>query len=152
MKGFSIFSFALLIVFLISGCESKKSELSEKRLEREREAIVVDSVKLAEAILWPKPYRFSIASDPFKPLIDESSLSTQEDAELVSHPEHIKINIFGILKMEGDSIALLELSSGMSLVREGDKVDKYTVKSITPDRVILESEGQSRTLELGGEE
>ena len=151
---FFIISLALvlLVIILGSGCEGKKRDLSRKTLKREQKAQKVDSVRLAEAILWPRPYRFSISRDPFKPLIDESALATQEDIELFGLPEVIKINIFGILKMEGDSIALLELPSGVSLVREGDKVDRYTVKSITPNKVVLEAEGESKILELGGEE
>ena len=158
-RRFIIFSLSLssvLLVILIvlvlgSGCEKKKEGLSVEASKRKPRNPQVESVKLAEAILWPKPYRFSVSGDPFKPLIYEPSLEQADIDELLSHPD-IKINIFGILKMGDESIALLELPSGVSLVREEDKVGKYTVKSITPNKVILESDGESKILELGGEE
>ena len=153
MRKVFIFFLIPLAIFLISGCDKAKTELLGKGASKKGQKVSkVESVELAEAILWPEPYQFKFTRDPFKPLVGEKSLSGQQDLEAVSLP-YTDIRVFGILKMDGGgSIVLLELPSGVGLIREGDRVGKYTVKQITADSVILEGEGKSRILEIGGEE
>lgn len=152
MRKFFIFFLIPLAIFFVSGCNKAKTRLFGKGVLKEGQKVSkVESVELAEAILWPEPYQFKFTRDPFKPLVGEKSLFGQGGLEVTSLP-YMDIRVFGILKMDGGSIVLLELPSGVSLIREGDKVGKYTVKQITADSVILEGEGKSRILEIGGEE
>ncbi len=152
MRRFFIFFLIPLAIFLISGCNKAKTKLLGKGVSKGKQKVPkVESVELAEAILWPESYQFKFTRDPFKPLVGGKSLSGQEGVEAISLPD-MDIRVFGILKMDGGSIVLLELPSGVSLIREGDKVGKYTVKQITADSVVLEGEDKSRILEIGGEE
>ena len=151
MRRLFVFSLLLLLIFLGFGCRKAEKGLSKKTSESKQGIVEVDDIKLAEAILWTKPYQFSLSRDPFKPLTGESSLLMEEEMEFLNQAD-TDIYIFGILKKEEGSIALLELPSGVGLVREGDKIGKYTVERIDSDRVILESEGERKILEIGGEE
>ncbi len=139
-----------LLVFLSCGCKGIKKEMAAIGLAKKPEpkAPQVASIELAEAILRPKPFSWTISRDPFKPLVGKASLLGTEDIELLSEKD---IEVIGILKGEDKSVVLLELPVGMGVFREGDRIDKYILKKIDSQKVILETNGKELILELGGE-
>lgn len=149
MKRRYLLILAVLVLFSC-GCKRIKKEMVSLGLAKKPEPKVqqVESVELAEAILRPKPFQWTISRDPFKPLVGKASLLGNEDIELLSEND---IEVVGILKGEDKSVVLLELPVGMGVFREGDKIDKYILKKIDSQRIILEAGGKDLILELGGE-
>jgi len=150
MKRIFLIYLMISLVFLFSGCKKVKKTLVGRLLPPKSEMEQVKSIELAEAILWPKPYQFSLPADPFRPLIRQSSLSGQ--LEMESKLLEAEIEVLGLLLMEDDAIALLGGPTGIALVHKGDKIGRYTVKSIFLDRVVLEDEEKSIILKLKKEE
>ena len=151
MRKILIFSLVLLLLFGY-GCKKSAEELSRERLRTKQEDLRVESIELAEAILGPKSFQASLPRDPFQPILGQSYFPVQHDIEFIEESTG-DIKLLGILKMEGGSITLLEFPPGeMILGREGDNVGEYTIKRIDLDKVILESETESRILDLKGGE
>lgn len=149
MKRFYLF-LLILAIFLGFGC--KKIKTLEKTLlspGQERPAVKpVESIDLAQAILWPRAYNFSLTRDPFQPLTEKLSLVSPDKAEAQQESD---IKVIGTLIKKEGSIALLELPAGMCIFREGDRIGRYRLKKIEPKRLILEQEKENKSLilELG---
>ena len=152
MRRIFIFCLGLLLLFGY-GCKKSSEEVSPERLRFKQEDLMVESIELAEAILGPKSFQASLPRDPFNPTFGQSYFPIHQDIEFIEESGG-DIRLLGVLKMEGGSITLLEFPPGeIILRREGDKVGDYTIKRINLDKVILESETESRILDLkGGEE
>lgn len=150
MKRFFIFFLISAIILSVSGCKGVK-KLKEALLPSpDKKQIIkpVESVELAQAIIWPKPYHFTFKHDPFRPLAGKESLISDEKIGL---GDITAVRISGIVAKQARPIALLELPEGTNIFYEGDKLGKYTVKKIEPRRVILEAEGKAFMLEMGEE-
>jgi type II secretory pathway component PulC len=155
MKRVLVISIMCALVFMTSGCKiAQKCLLKIKPVsaqEKPGSAIKkVESVDLAESILKPRPYQFTLPRDPFKPLFGKLSLlSPQEERDQEKPPQ---FKVMGILIKEGAPLALLEVpSEGTLLLREGGKIGKYTVKKIEPKQVIFEKGDKSFILQIGEE-
>jgi hypothetical protein len=150
VKRFFIFFLISAIILSVSGCKSVK-KLKEALLpSSDKKQIIkpVESVELAQAIIWPKPYHFTFKRDPFRPLTGKESLISDEKIGL---GDITAVRISGIVAKQGKPVALLELPEGTNIFYEGDKLGKYTVKKIEPRRIILEAEDGTFMLEMGEE-
>ncbi|MDD5449490.1 MAG: hypothetical protein PHO42_02705 [Candidatus Omnitrophica bacterium] len=107
----------------------------------------VENVDLAKAILKPKPYQVALPRDPFKPLYGKSSLLPLEEQETETMPD---FKVVGIMSKEGAPLAILETppKGNTVLLREGTKIEKYTVKKIEPKKVILEKGDKTFILQI----
>ena len=150
MRKIFIFCLGLLVLLFGYGCKKSQKEVSQDRFGAKQENLRVESIELAEAILETKSYQSSFPRDPFKPLVGQPYFPGEVDMEFISESSG-DIELLGILKMETGSITLLEFPPGeMILRRQGDKVGEYTITRINLDKVILESETESKILELKG--
>lgn len=153
MRKFFIVFLALSILFFGSGCKriKKIKEVLLPTSEKKLAIKPVESIELAQAIVWPKPYHFSLTRDPFRPLIGVPSAVPPEKIELV---DITNVRISGIVVGKGRPVVLLELPElpeGTNIFHEQDKMGKYTIKKIEPKRVILEAENKSFILKIGEE-
>jgi hypothetical protein len=150
MRKFFIVFLALSILFFGPGCKriKKIKEVLLPTPERKLAIKPVESIELAQAIVWPKPHHFSLTRDPFRPLIGAPPAVIPGEIELI---DISNIRISGIAVGKGRPVVLLELPEGTNIFHEQDKLDKYTIKKIEPKRVILEAENKSFILEIGEE-
>lgn len=150
MKRFLVFALIVFIIFLNAGCKKIRKMQQDliKAPEEKPLVLPVENVELAEAIVWPKPYHFSLPRDPFKPLVGKLSLGSSEDIELTSEAQ---IKVVGILIKEGKHLALLEVPMGGGIFKEGDKLGKFTIKKIEPKRVLIEKDNKISIIEIGEE-
>lgn len=151
MKRLFIFFLVVLTVFSSSGCKRiKKLKQALIKPAQDKQVVrPVESIELAEAILRPKPYHFTLSRDPFRPLVGKSALISLDD---IQPGEESQIKIIGILIKEAKPLALLEVKEGVAVFREGDKLAEYTIKKIEPKKVILEKEDESFVLKIEEEE
>lgn len=150
MKRFFIFFLIGAILFLDTGCKRVK-KLKETLLpfaEKKQTIQPVESLELAQIIVWPKPYHFTLKRDPFRPLVGVLSSVPLEKIEL---GDLNTVKVSGIVIGKGRPVVLLELPEGTNIFHEADKLGKYTIKKIEPKRVVLEAEGKSFILEMGEE-
>jgi hypothetical protein len=110
----------------------------------------VESMDLAEAILWPQPYSLELQRDPFQPLSGTAAPLTPYKAKIDGES---KIKVIGIAMKKNNPVALIRLPEGTFIFRQGNKVDQYILKKIEPKRLILEDEktNQSLILKIGDE-
>lgn len=138
----------LMILVLISVSSSCK----EASARQQTGNAVVDEAKdidLAESILKPRPYQFTLPRDPFKPLFGKLSLMSVEEQGEEAPPQ---FKVTGILIKKDSPLALLDVpSKGTFLVREGAKLDNYTVKKIESKKIILEKSDKTFVLQIGEE-
>lgn len=150
MRKFFILFLTLFILFLGSGCKRIK-KIKEVFLPTPEKKLVikpVESIELAQAIVWPKPHHFTLKRDPFRPLVGVLSSVPLEKIEL---GDLNTVKVSGIVIGKGRPVVLLELPEGTNIFHEADKLGKYTIKKIEPKRVVLEGEGKSFILEMGEE-
>ena len=84
--------------------------------------------------------------DPFRPLIDRDGNILPELRPVTAN---IELNLEGIVwSRNGDSYAIV----GGSVVRAGDVLGDYKVKTIEKTRVILDRNGEESVINLRGEE
>ena len=84
--------------------------------------------------------------DPFRPLIDRDGNILPELRPVTAN---IELNLEGIVwSRNGDSYAIV----GGSVVRAGDVLGDYKVKTIEKTRVILDRGGEESVINLRGEE
>ncbi len=142
--------FVMGMFLVIVGCSPHKKRkgggLSE---ETTRKSTTVKSVELAEAILWPKPYRFPVTRDPFKPLLWKSSLSSGKIG--VVEPE-VALRLIGVVVLGDEAVALIGVGDKTSTVHEGDNLGGYKVERITPGEVVLDRGKKKLVLKMKGEE
>lgn len=150
MRKFFILFLALFILFLGSGCKRIKKIKEVFLLTPEKKLVIkpVESIELAQIIVWPKPYHFTLKRDPFRPLVGALSSVPLEKIEL---GDLNTVKVSGIVIGKGKPVVLLELPEGTNIFHEADKLGKYTIKKIEPKRVVLEAEGKSFILEMGEE-
>ncbi len=149
MKKLLILQLAFLTLFVNSGCkEIKKTLLITPQKEEKPTLKPLENLELAQAIVWPKPYPFSLPRDPFRPLLGNLALSLEENSEINAEKQ---IKIVGILMRKGKPLALLEVLGVTSIFREGDKIGGYTLKKIEPKKITLEKENKISVLEIGVE-
>lgn len=148
MKKILVLILLASVVFLNSGCKQIKKPFVQPR-EKEPTVKPVESIELAEVLLKPRPQRITLSADPFMPLVGDLSLVGTEEIELTSDAQ---LKVVGILSRHEEPLALLEIPTGMAVLRQGDKIGKYQVKKIEPQKVILEKEGQISVLKIREEE
>ena len=152
-KVFIIF----LIIFLCNGCKEfkilfgKKMKLKIFTKKKEQKIEYIKDLKLAESILWPQPFEFSLERDPFYPLIGGEEFLSSDLEEL---PEaRLDLKIIGIF-IGKQKVALLgsEESEETMVVKEGDKIGEFVVKNIDSNKVTLEKDGKEIVLNMEKEE
>jgi len=84
--------------------------------------------------------------DPFRPLVDRDGNLLPELRPVTAN---VELNLEGIVwSKSGDSYAII----GGSVVRAGDILGDYKVKTIEKTRVILDRGGEESVINLRGEE
>jgi type II secretory pathway component PulC len=84
--------------------------------------------------------------DPFRPLVDKDGNMLPELRPITTN---VELNLEGIVwSSSGDSYAIL----GGSVVRAGDMLGDYKVKTIEKTRVILDRGGEESVINLRSEE
>ncbi len=84
--------------------------------------------------------------DPFRPLVDRDGNLLPELRPVTAN---VELNLEGIVwSKSGDSYAIV----GGSVVRAGDILGDYKVKTIEKTRVILDRGGEESVINLRGEE
>ncbi len=112
-----------------------------------------------------EPYQPPVLRNPFQRVVSTVYVSEEEEqlAEELSSEEAIRIFVqpelppgtqFTGLIASGDTkLAIIEVEDETYIVKAGDLIqDKYLVKSIQDDRVIIEVNSYEMALKLGGEE
>ena len=113
-----------------------------------------------------KPYEPPVLRNPFQRVVstvyigDEEEerlakeLSTEEDIRRFVQPELPPGTKFtGLISSADIKLAIIEVEEETYIVKEGDLIqEKYFVKSIQDDKVIIEINGYEIALKLGGEE
>lgn len=143
-----ILQLVFLTIFLNSGCKQIKKALLITPQEEKPTVKPVENLELAQAIVWPKPYQFSLPRDPFRPLLGKLTLPFEENLEINAESQ---IKVVGILVKKEKALTLLEVLGVTGIFREGDKIGEYTLKKIEPKKVILEKENKISVLEIGVE-
>ena len=84
--------------------------------------------------------------DPFRPLVDKDGNILPEARPVNTS---VELNLEGIVwSGKGDSYAIL----GGTIVKAGDMLGDYKVKSVEKTRVVLQREGEESVINLRGEE
>jgi Tfp pilus assembly protein PilP len=113
-----------------------------------------------------KPYEPPVSRNPFQRMVSSvyigegeegklaAELSSAEDIRRFVTPELPSGTKFTGLIASGETkLAIIEMEDDTFIAKEGDLIeDKYLVKSIKDDRVIIEINGYEVTQKLGGEE
>lgn len=144
-----------------SNLEEEKEELTpfEKEIKQRHESYQTK-------IYTYEPYEPPILRNPFQRVVstvyvgDEKAeqlakeLETAEDIRRFVQPELPPGTNFTGLISSGDNIlAIIEMDDETYIVKKGDLIlDKYLVKSIQNDKVMIEINGYEISLKLGGEE
>jgi len=113
------------------GAEKKK--VAEKQSEIKKPVIRQDQeIKLKKYNKWDR--------DPFRDLTVRNIIPVYKP----SQPQAVTLELKAISIAEGKSVAMIN----SEILAEGGSIEGYTVKSIQPRRVVLEKDGQSKTLML----
>ena len=113
-----------------------------------------------------KPYEPPVSRNPFQRMVSSvyvgegeegklaTELSSAEDIRRFVTPELPSGTKFtGLISSGETKLAIIEMEDDTFIAKEGDLIeDKYLVKSIKDDRVIIEINGYEVTQKLGGEE
>jgi hypothetical protein len=110
--------------------------------------------ELSESVVWPRPYRFSDLSDPFKPLIVKKEVIVEEKKveEVKEVEEKLEARLMGTVVLGSASLALVEYEQKTSTFRKGDKIGEYKINRIENDRVMLSKNKKKIILKVGGKD
>jgi hypothetical protein len=115
-------------------------------------AVGIQDVKLAQVILRGKPYKISIAADPFEPLLKEKMVASgrEEDAQALSEAQALKdLQYLGMIRIFDEVSVLMNTSKGKNTFKLNDQVDELTIVDITSDFITLKNETASYKLKRG---
>ena len=112
-----------------------------------------------------EPYVPPVMRNPFQRIVNSvylgdeeeeiaDNLSTEEDIRRFVQPELPPASKFtGLISSVDKKLAILEIDDETYIVKEGDLIlDKFLVKSIQEEKVIIDINGYGITLQLGGGE
>jgi len=112
-----------------------------------------------------EPYEPLVMRNPFQRMVSSvyleeeeeklaGELATEEDVRRFVQPELPPNSRFaGLISAGDDKLAILEIDDDTYIVKEGDLIlDKFLVKSIDDEKVIIEINGFEISLQLGGGE
>lgn len=134
MRRYFTFLIVFFCIFMGLGCQNIKKRVEQKMSPKKDTIEKVESVELAQAILWPKPYEFTVVRDPFKPLREKVLPSK----EVTGIDANFDLKLLGIVNIEGTVIVLIESPVKVSIFRKGDKIGDYTIQKTDTNSVILE--------------
>ena len=110
----------------------EKKESVKKQIDIIKPAVLqAQQIKLKKYKKWDR--------DPFRDLTVRNTIPVYR-----SKPQGVALELKAISMAEGKSVAMIN----SEILAEGGSIEGYTVKSIQPRRVILEKDGQSKTLML----
>ncbi len=116
-------------------------------------AVGIQDVKLAEVILRGKPYKISIATDPFEPLLKEkmvADLGHLADGHTISEAQALKdLQYLGMIRIFDEVSVLMNTSKGKNTFKLNDQVDELTIVDITSEFITLKNETASYKLKRG---
>ena len=141
--------------------EDKEEELSplEKEIRQRHESYQTK-------VYTYEPYQPPVLRNPFQQIVSNvyieneeeqriiSELSTEEDVRRFVQPELPPETKFtGIISAGETKLAIIEMDDETYIVKEGDLIlDKFLIKSITDEKVIIDINGYEISLQLGGGE
>lgn len=110
--------------------------------------LILTAIAVTPALLWSENFKYDPNNkrDPFRPLVDRDGNFLPEVRPATAT---VELNLEGIVwSKKGDSYAIL----GGSVVRAGDLLGDYKVKTIEESRVILERGTEESVINLRSEE
>jgi Tfp pilus assembly protein PilP len=112
-----------------------------------------------------EPYEPLVMRNPFQRMVSSvyleeeeeklaGELATEEDVRRFVQPELPPETKFtGIISAGETKLAIIEMDDETYIVKEGDLIlDKYLIKSITDEKVVIDINGFEISLQLGGGE
>ncbi len=145
--------------------ESSLSEKEEEVLTPFEKEIKQRHQSYQTKIYTYEPYEPSVMRNPFQRIVSTVYISEQEEqlAQELSTEEAIRrfvqpelppgTKFTGIISSGEIKLAIIEMEDVTYIVKEGDVIqDKYFVKSIQDDKVIIAINNYEIALKLGGEE
>ncbi len=139
------FILVFIIFFMISCAEVKRKIVQKSTSKEEKETLEIKNVELAKAILWPQPVEFKIKRDPFEPLLWKGV-----QKEIKINPK-FDLRLIGTLSLGEEVFALVEMPNKIGVFKKGESIGEYKVKDIKIKKVILEKNGETVILKIGGE-
>ena len=155
----------LTILFLgvsLSGCgrkigveryfKDKVAHLTESPKEPEA-ARPVEDVRLAQIILRKKPYKLSVAADPFEPLLKEKPAVAVPAAvkakEIKEEDPLLGMQYLGMIKVVDETSVLLQTPKGKEVFKLNDEVNHLTLVEINGEFVTFRKESREYKLKRG---
>lgn len=145
--------------------DTDASEAREKELSPFEKDIQQRTESYQTKIYTYDPYQPPVLRNPFKRMVSTVYLEEEEEKiveELVSEeavrrfvqPELPPGSKFtGIISAGAEKLAILEIDEETYIVKEGDfLLDKFLIKSISDEKVVIDVNGFEITLQLGGGE
>lgn len=120
-------------------------EKAEKKKAAKKVPYIQD-ISLAESIMHAPTIEVSLSRDPFRPAIKDFQTLQETDRK-----QEEGVILTGIYN-SNPPVALIESSQKTYVVQEQEYVEDFLVKKIMEDRVLLEKNGESMTLTIGGQE
>ncbi len=106
----------------------------------------VQSLDLAQALVWPKPYTLKLNRDPFMPLLGKfKSISGDPAAD-----EKPEIYLRGVVNVGDKGFALIESPLRTKTYKEGDLVEGYSVYKIESKSVVLKKGDKQIEIKIKG--
>lgn len=148
MRFFVVMLSLYLVCFATVGCKKvKKKMLKQPFSEEQKQNEKVESVNLAKAILLPKPYKFKVQKDPFKPLLGKTYVSEDDEDTETS----LSLQLIGVVTLGDYSAALLRSPAKSGVFQVGETIDSYRIEKITSSEVVLTKGKEKVVLKMGGE-
>ena len=146
------------------GNESNEEEAVEELTSFEKE-VKIRHESYQTKVFTYEPYEMPVARDPFQRMVSTVYLEDEEESvakELNSEeavrrfvqPELPPDSKFtGLISAGDERLAILQIDNETYIVKQGDIIfDKFLVKSILDDKVVIDINGYEISLKLGGGE
>jgi len=145
--------------------EDNRMEESEEELSPFEEEIKQRHESYQTKVFTYDPYEPPVARNPFHRIVSSVYLEEEEEkiAEELDSEEAVRrfvqpelppdTKFAGLISAGDDRLAILKIDNETYIAKEGDIIlDKYLVKSIQDEKVIIDINGYEISLQLGGGE
>jgi len=145
--------------------EGNRTEESEEELSPFEEEIKQRHESYQTKVFTYDPYEPPVARNPFHRIVSSVYLEEEEEkiAEELDSEETVRrfvqpelppdSKFTGLISAGDDRLAILKIDNETYIAKEGDIIlDKYLVKSIQDEKVIIDINGYEISLQLGGGE
>ena len=133
----------------LCGCDTIMKVISppKKAMKKKvaKKVPYIQDISLAESIMRAPAIDISLSRDPFRPLA--KNLRTFQETEQTQEKTIILTGIYN----SNPPVALIETSQKTYVVQEQEYVEDFLVKKIMDNKVLLEKNGESMTLTIGGQ-